>query len=274
VLQYINDNKTWIFSGIGVLVISFAVWIFRILWKKVWSSKPAMTLVGTSTVRAVPIAPAKRFANITPDIIINEIKRAPLLQRKTVANAYVGLWVKWEAKLGLAWETADGKIRLALVQTNLLGNQIICHVRAADYLELMHMHQDTRIDVVGRIDAAEHGTVTLVDAELTFPVEVVKQAAPVTVSHSQAYAETAASLPPEQIKILKTLSFYEDLVQPTPVPMAELQEECKLTSTEFKYHSEQLRQAKLIYVTHPPEGPHYQNSPEGAGWLIKNKQNI
>ena len=72
---------------------------------------------------------------------------------------------------------------------------------------------------------------------------------------------------------LRTLAIHEDLIQPNPVPMAELQTDCKLTPTEFKYHSEQLKLAGLIEVSNRPDGAHYLNSPEGAGWLIKNKKN-
>jgi hypothetical protein len=127
-------------------------------------------------------------------------------------------------------------------------------VKVAVYRELMHMREGTLIKVVGRIEDAARGSVKLGDVELSFPVDDKHE--------EKADAEAAdaePTLPPEQIKILQTLAIYEDFIQPNAVPMAELQTDCKLTSTEFKYHAEQLRHAKLIYVTHPRGGPHYQN---------------
>jgi hypothetical protein len=44
-----------------------------------------------------------------------------------------------------------------------------------------------------------------------------------------------------------------------------------LAPAVFKYHAAELENARLIYVSRNMYGTHYEITPDGSGWLIKNK---
>ena len=302
VLKWIWKNKEWMFSGIGVAVVFAAIKFVSVEWLTAhWQDIlfvfGSMLVVGFAIygfmqafdkvllsmfARKKPAPPPtalsgpKRITNVTPEFICAEIGNAPPLQQKTIATAYYGLWVDWTGTLFYAWETADnpGVANLSLRSNPRGVDDIRFAVKKSDYIELMHMREGARIAVQGRISEANPLRVTLEDVELSFPKDEAvdsERAEPAPIALIEAPLQYR-KLPKEQIKILQTLAVHEDLIEDKPVSLADLQKRCDLTTTEFKHHSEELRKAKLIYVTHLLDGPYYQNSPAGAGWLINTKQ--
>jgi hypothetical protein len=300
IFQYISDNKTWIFSGVGVLGISFVIWGGKLGWRKFGPTKPPVTIVespqpfqpavsapippAVAPTLQVPLSPPiemaaqpaatapRRISDVAFAHIIQTVDSAPPLQQVAVAKTFAGLWVNWLGRLSNAYESIhpSGNISLSLLVGDR-GDRIKCKVKVADYLELMHMRQGRPIRVMGRIETVEPGNVFLADAELSFPTEDPANVQPppsATIGPPAKYPD----IPKEQIKILKSLALYEDLIDDGPVAMADLLKRCDLTTTQFKHHAEELRRAKLIYVTYPGGIAHYQNSPDGAGWLIHRKE--
>jgi hypothetical protein len=308
VLKWIGKNKEWLFSGIGVAAFLAAIkfisfdWL-AIHWQEILFICACIVVAGFAmygfihffetyvlsklaakppSIPAIPSAPSipsgqspgpERITNITPEFICDEIHNAPLLQQEVTSARYHNLWVRWSGTLAHAWERSSeaGMVSLTLYRENQILTPVKAVVLKSAYPELLHLRQGAPIVVVGRIESANSSNVTLVDTQLSFPAQVTEEPTDAEISDSVQAADHP-DLPKEQIKILKSLALHEDLVEDKPVSMADLQKRCDLTTTEFKHHSEELRKAKLIYVTHPHGIPHYQNSPAGAGWLINTKQ--
>jgi hypothetical protein len=87
-----------------------------------------------------------------------------------------------------------------------------------------------------------------------------------------AAAEVATNtLPRQQIDILQLLSKWENNARSEELPGDGAAMLCGLKETEFKYHSRELVKAGLIHIDYYADGTKtYKNTPDGAGWLIKN----
>ncbi len=108
-LQYLTENKEWIFSGIGVFLLTGILGLikFALNRKKIQPQQTSMPIVvpestpeGTETIisdnRIIP-----EVSNITVKLIIDEINNSPPFQRNSVARNYLGIYVRWEGSL---WE--------------------------------------------------------------------------------------------------------------------------------------------------------------------------
>jgi len=99
--------------------------------------------------------------------IESAIDAAPPMQRKNVANGYLGLKVQWDSYLRSADMQDDGKVNLRLsVDKNYRGRSVLCTVNAEDYRVLGILPTGTLIRVAGEIASATSCDVKLTKAKL------------------------------------------------------------------------------------------------------------
>jgi hypothetical protein len=121
-MRWILDNKTWLFSGIGVLAITAITWVLGLIFRRRAAQPSAQTsAVAGSSMIASPVVtgsnniisvvapqPAQMLApqpaqkpdeyspRPTPQEIYSEVRTHPTFQQQAAAKAYAGIKVCWQ----------------------------------------------------------------------------------------------------------------------------------------------------------------------------------
>lgn len=180
-INYIRTNKQWIFSGIGVLIISLvissAVYLLRTGSQSYLSSKSSTGLKSETSSGANPSSPTMSEPN--PIQIMQDIDKLPTLQRSDAARNYEGIKVDWELEFhnALKDEYWSKKKNEDLVDLSLkvpgdgLFPRVECaYVKLSQYKELRIMTEGRRIRVTGNIAKIDPngGTIYLKDYNLIY----------------------------------------------------------------------------------------------------------
>jgi hypothetical protein len=180
ILEYVNKNKEWLFSGVGVAVIGYVAAHF---WgrpnTKSQPAQSAVIIVQTSTQEAQQFngteqidqgAPAHitKISTITLAEILTTLEKAPPLQKNEIAKNYNGLNVQWETKLWSAEKKADELVNLTLDFGPSDMHLVHCSVRLSDYRELGILPKGAPITVIGHIKEIGRQSATLDDVQLFF----------------------------------------------------------------------------------------------------------
>jgi hypothetical protein len=165
-IDWLVKNRDWVFSGIGVLVLTIG-WQFIAAWRGNSSSLERVSKTESSLGEPTSLSALE---------IHSAIGNAPPLQRDAVAKNYAGIRVRWDTLLISA--TPRGKeVRLQLrnADEKSQGSPTIwCHVDLGKYPELAVVAARAKIQVVGTIVKAEYFSVDLKAVEL----RIVAQPAP------------------------------------------------------------------------------------------------
>lgn len=179
-LEYLDKNKEWLFSGGGVVTVGYIV---SQLWRRfVPQSEPkegAVVIVQVSTQDASPtsefqagnqVTPAQitKVTSITLAEIIDTLNKAPPLQKDDIAKHYIGLVVQWEMKLFGAEKEDGDKVRLSLDFGPGDLHLVHCTVNLSDYRELGVLQKGASITVMGRITEIGYKSATLENVQLFF----------------------------------------------------------------------------------------------------------
>ena len=180
ILNYITDNKEWLFSGVGVVVLFALVpWVLRLV-SRVRSQTGRGTAIQASanesmehldqvaarrTDHLLP-SPLTRLASVTFDQIMEARAAAPPLQQQEVANRYVGLTVQWEMQLFSASKRDNDTVYLSLDFGPRSYGLIRCEVRLADYRELNVLPKGHPISIIGEIAGVDANVVRLSNVQL------------------------------------------------------------------------------------------------------------
>jgi hypothetical protein len=177
-VQFILDNKEWIFSGIGVAILGGLIAILsRGLQKS--RAKPPQVIIHVSGTdqnnseenKATEITPVsiKRISPIRFKDIKKAIDEAPPLQRDQVRKNFVGIKVEWDTYLKGATKQKDDMVHLGLrTEENFGLDTIWCMVPLSQYRELGVLPEGTRIRIQGEIEDADSWDVTLKNVTLFF----------------------------------------------------------------------------------------------------------
>jgi hypothetical protein len=175
-MQYLVDNKEWIFSGIGVFVMA-SIWATaRHLVKRrktlpVRASKqtaecdleqhsplgmPASQKVGSSerAIHSLSIAE-----------VYSTIRDAPVLQQPEVAKHFKGIRVKWNMRLSYAFKSGNGQVRMALENEHY--HTAVLDVDPDVHPGLGLLRKGDSVQVEGTIEDVD-GQVLLRDAVLSY----------------------------------------------------------------------------------------------------------
>lgn len=168
--EYIEQNKEWIFSGVGVLAIStLAALIWRTINARTNLPTPQITVMQVTQIAqanekkspepalssggmtvSTP-APITRITPITLDEIRKAVDSAPPLQKAQIAKNYEGLHIEWNSQLSNAEMKGDDAVWLILLIGEPIGNVIHCTVKLSEYKELGILNKGAPIRVTGRI---------------------------------------------------------------------------------------------------------------------------
>lgn len=175
--DWLTINSEWVFSGIGVAVITGAMALFGRLRQK-QAPEVVVRLEHTGEQIRSPGAPGtgtisvERIAPISPEGLQASIESAPLLQREATAQRYNGQRIEWDTELAGAEQKDD------LVQLFLRAKKgpnpgypysifVSCNVKLNDYRELALLSEGAPIRVNGVIEKATSTSIDLADARLS-----------------------------------------------------------------------------------------------------------
>ena len=175
-IDFILQNKEWLFSGVGVALIGGLIAFF---WRKSRKEieKPPQVVVhlsGTSQTLDIeqehPLAPTP--IQVTFADIQKAIDDAIPLQKGQIKENYVGIWVEWDAYLASASKEDDDTVELLLL-TNKRGTSaeieiVKCKVSLNEYRVLGILPEGARIRVRGEIERVDWGSINLKDVKLFF----------------------------------------------------------------------------------------------------------
>jgi hypothetical protein len=165
-LDWLWDNRTWLFSGLGVAVLAALFAVARSAHTRVrhTSAPSGPTPMQGSVVPAATRSHAVAPGQLTPKDIIQAIHDAPLLQQPDVAKHYVGLAVEWQGKLQSAERTDRGAIRITAVHDgrHLVGFEL----EPSSYPGLGLLRSGTQVRFAGVIASVDLDWIALEDARL------------------------------------------------------------------------------------------------------------
>ena len=182
----------WIFSGIGVAVVSwFCAWVYRRYHKVHAAGKQPehspqvrisdSTVVGLVAGRDISIGTYVQGEAALAETSNEEYREAPttveiaeslqpvsLYLKESVANSYTGLKVRWRMQLYNIHPMSDDRIEVSL-RNGDTGPFVIFIVNLADYPILKTVHGGEAVEVMGTIDYVQtNAMVHLKDVKLKF----------------------------------------------------------------------------------------------------------
>jgi len=181
-IEFIRENKEWLFSGVGVtILLTIGVFIKRKFFRKqryagdVSDSQQITVHIHPSgtieTSEKADIVPIKRISPLKFSEIRDAIKQAPPLQKDESRKSFIGINVEWDAYLKSASKDKRNVASLWLApgpkEVDRLST-IRCKVSLDDYRELGILPEGSKIRVQGKIAEADEYDVELVDAKLFF----------------------------------------------------------------------------------------------------------
>lgn len=178
IIDFLNRNKEWLFSGIGVVLLGLILTALRNRIFPVKNHAPSATVTfqeGSSPPQEKldQLAPSEtaqvtKTHTIELSQIASALNKAPPLQKTDLVKHYIGLNVQWETLLWNAERIDDDNVRLVLDFGSANTQLVFCSVRLSDYRELGIMEKGTPITVIGRISEVSTSSATLEDVQLFF----------------------------------------------------------------------------------------------------------
>jgi hypothetical protein len=153
ILEYIQRNKEWIFSGIGIAILG-AIWAVVRHWlarKRPKSVHEPSTVVQHATEKSTQESPS-----LTVERIIKEIHSAPPYQKEAVANSFKGIYVAWKGAIWdvqnrLLGEPGSNDVEVQL-HTGESLHQILFTASLNEYPQLKILRRGDQIGVSGTIE--------------------------------------------------------------------------------------------------------------------------
>ncbi|HWW02431.1 MAG TPA: hypothetical protein VNZ64_22225 [Candidatus Acidoferrum sp.] len=171
-LDYIQRNKEWIISGVGVAILAGVITLVARYWVSKKRPRPLTepSSVAMNAVRKMP-NPSR---SLTVQGILDEINSAAPYQKDSIAKNFQGISVRWEGTIldidkSLFREpSTDVVVRVRIGE---LLHLIVFTVSVEKYPQLKVLKRGSRIGVSGTIKGCSGvGMYVELDvAEITFP---------------------------------------------------------------------------------------------------------
>lgn len=161
-IEWIRNNKQWLFSGIGVATISAICWLIANMLDNKGEGVPSHTSE-PATLRW-----CEYNLRPLPQAISQEIKMRPPYQREDAGRYYVGLRVRWRLSLSSVRKGTEGVAEFQFTPPGRREPQVKCAVPMASYPELKIATEGSELWVSGRIAGVTLSTIRLSDVLLEF----------------------------------------------------------------------------------------------------------
>jgi len=185
-LQFIWENKEWIFSGIGATILAgiFALFLSRKKDPPTIPSTITNNIIvnsGTSSTTSVLPPPAIDAAPFKPSstppisrIKFDEIRKAldeaRPLQVDDVRKHYVGLYVRWNVFLNSGSQLEENRMRLHLFIDEPNSHKYLdCVVNPKEYKWLNVLPKNTALRIQGEIESVYYHETVLKNVQITMP---------------------------------------------------------------------------------------------------------
>lgn len=165
-LQWIVDNKQWLFSGIGVTLVLGVFYVVRKLLSRKRNAPP-QTESTPPPPEQVPVTAARPVAKLDLAKIRHDIESRPPYQRKQAIQNYIGLRFEFTGQLFSAEAKDEGKIQFCLHKSSGKYPLVIGVVIEKEYPELKVMHQGTKMTVQGNMADFDSFVVTIDNVVIT-----------------------------------------------------------------------------------------------------------
>ena len=169
-LAWLNTNKEWLFSGLGITLVAGLVAAVRAAVSKPRSTPTAAAPTAIPLEQSDAVVPATtvRVSAISAQEIHDAIASAPPMQQEDKARHFIGLRVQWRTEL-ISATRRDDSVRLQLRGGGSSRPTVWCRVRFDEYRELAILSTNSPIIVNGLIESAENFRIELKEVGLTFP---------------------------------------------------------------------------------------------------------
>ncbi|MEE9167464.1 MAG: hypothetical protein V3U24_08425 [Candidatus Neomarinimicrobiota bacterium] len=167
-IDWIIENKEWLFSGIGVLPVAVIMpKLITLIRKKLTQpeSKADLEIQVPSLLSKTRAQDESYKAQdsqdeskptildrneLSPGRILEVLENTPPLQHQDIIKHYIGMPVDWDVAFFSARKQKDGMIRLTLSHPEI-GGIISCSVRLSEYKEIAVMKKGAKLRVTGTI---------------------------------------------------------------------------------------------------------------------------
>ncbi len=178
-IDFILQNKEWLFSGVGISVVLGIIAISKkMLHGKRDKDRTNEVVIHLSASREMinstdqkNVISIERLRTISFKEIENAIKTAPPLQRDEVKKNFTGIKVGWDTYLKGASKEDESIVSLRLSPgPDPLDSlyTISCRVSLQDYRELGILPEGSRIRIHGEIASADRFDIELINVKLFF----------------------------------------------------------------------------------------------------------
>lgn len=167
-INWILENKEWLFSGIAVTTL---VAIFFLVRKFMFGSKTTASQVDYS-LNQIPVSPPQtsvltKLVELDLLKISKEIESLPPYQLKDARKHYIGLRFRYTGRLLSAEKHDKGKIRFMLESLNLAGRPLIFGTVSEDKNpQIKIAHKGTRITIEGDLSDFDSSTAGIENIEI------------------------------------------------------------------------------------------------------------
>jgi len=178
-IDFILQNKEWLFSGVGISVVFGIIAISRkMLHGKRDKDKTNEVVIHLSASREMinsaaqkNVIPIERLRTISFKEIEDAIEKTAPLQKDEVKKNFTGIKIGWDTYLKGASKNDEGIVLLRLSPGPDLMDRLYtvsCRVSLQDYRELGVLPEGSRIRIHGEIASADRFDVELIDVKLFF----------------------------------------------------------------------------------------------------------
>lgn len=176
-LEWLEANYQWLFSGAGVTLI---VLVGGFLFRKAREPANGSTMLDGKSLQAVIDQPSPTVVEragkpgettLRPREILKTIGSTPLLQVQDVQKQFEGLRVTWPCRLFAAKKNSDGTIRLHLHHENeSVPPLIVLSIDPKKYPGIGLLHKGHKLTVTALINDIDGPFFELSDCDLSYAV--------------------------------------------------------------------------------------------------------
>ena len=179
-MNFLWENKEWLFSGIGVMVLLAIYRIYKAIRNRnrikrnltIENVNPDIPNKSSRNTQNGESKAISLLKNTMPHEIIEAIDSLPLLQRRDAAKHYIGMTVSW--RLPLSDISEEGckphfvSIYLSGRSETFSGTLVCFEVSREEYSGLGLLKKHDIIEVEGRINSVDSLSIFLSDAKINY----------------------------------------------------------------------------------------------------------